>query len=89
MGVSFIACDLERAVVFRTDKRERMICRDENGESAWVMYNDTNQLLSSFDYSLLDPVVLSGFFGAGFTLVGFFAILGKVLSVIMQSIKRG
>lgn len=87
MGVAFIACDLDVATVFRVDNRERMICRDGNGNSAWVVYNDTNQLLSSFDYSLLDPIVLGSFFGSGFVIVGTFIVLGKVLSAVLSSMK--
>lgn len=87
MGIAFIACDLDRATRFRTDNQERMICRDENNESAWVVLENTNQLLASFDYSLLDASILMQFFGAGFFIVATFEILGIVLSKIIEPLK--
>lgn len=86
MALSFIACDGEFDTT-RVSYSEVVEC---NGEL--VVYNSLSEMMSSglstFDYSSLDPAILGGFFGAGFTLVGSFMILGKVVSTILRTIKE-
>lgn len=81
MALTFIACDGEWTQ--GTGWNSSLTC-----DGDLRTFHSTYELMSAFDYSSLDPAILGGFFGAGFTLVGSFIILGKAVSTILRTIKE-